>query len=398
MLLYQKFIALLVLLAVSSPTVVSISPIDLDGDVSLIEFGLLKYSNEIDAGELVIKEDLGDLDTVVARFFPDESELTFVRKKAALNSWYGETEEGIGMANFNRINGRLTGSATFNETVYQIFTSPSSGEAGRAAPTIKASRLTIGDFPQDDEPKCLSECFDDSAEDTAAAADNSTELDTIDTMIVYTYRAMCGEAGLEYPCDITPENKAPIEDRAALAVEEANTAYELSGITGRQVLMHVAMVDETYDDSMSTFDQILNDLSGTTDGLIDEVHEWRKTYGADLVSLFVENGSSCGLAWLYDKTPEAGFSVVCRDCSTGYYSYVHEQGHNTGSHHDEASCQGATAKFSFGFQDPQDRFRTIMSYDCMGKSCIRIQRFSSPILTYQGESLGSEAADNGKWC
>jgi len=399
--LYQNIIAILALLAVPSQagmsaSVATISPI---GEIGLNEFGITKDFNLIDVAELLIKEDLGELDTIRALFFSDdEVELSFLKKKASPTSWYGETDEGIGMANFNVIDGRLTGSAIFNETVYQIFTEPSSGETGRADMATKASRLTIADFPLDNEALCLGECLDDSAEDTVAAPDNSTELDTIETMIVYTLNAMCAEAGLEYPCDVTPENKKPIEDRAALAVEEANSAYELSGIPGKQALMHVAMVDESYDDSKLTFSQMLNDLSGTTDGVIDEVHQLRETYGADLVSMFVNNGESCGLAWLFDETPEAGFSVVCRDCSTGYYSYAHEQGHNTGTHHDEASCQGAQAQFSFGFQDPQDRFRTILAYDCQGKSCIRIQRFSSPTLTFKGESIGNEVADNGKWC
>ena len=31
---------------------------------------------------------------------------------------------------------------------------------------------------------------------------------------------------------------------------------------------------------------------------MDDVHALRNTYGADLVSLFIENGAYCGLGWL----------------------------------------------------------------------------------------------------
>lgn len=390
----------LLILSVFNPTSVhgsnvTISPLG-DGMIGVQEFGIHEEKSELDVLEFLAKADaLGDLDTILASFFSDEKEILYERRRASDTSWYGEVAGTPGMANFNIIGGRLTGSATFNDTVYHIFTAPSTaGRAGEMSTT--ATRIASDAFPLDQEAKCLGGvCLDESNETAADSQADEGELDTIDTMIVYTRAAMCAEANQPYPCDVTPENKAPIEDRAALAVEEANSAYELSGVTGRQRLMYVAMVNENYEEK-ETFDEMLDDLSTTDDGVIDEVHEWRKTYGADLVSMFVDNPVSCGLAWLYNESPEGGFSVVCRDCSTGYYSYAHEQAHNTGAHHDETNSQGTTGVFSYGFQNEESRLRSIMAYDCATRSCLRVQRFSSPTVTYNGVTLGDETSDNGK--
>jgi hypothetical protein len=398
--LHASAVVTLLILSAFNPTFgsnVSIAP--LDGMIGVHEFGIHKEESKLDVLEFLARADaLGDLDTILASFFSDEGEILYDRKRASDTSWYGEVAGTPGMANFNIINGRVTGSATFNGTVYHIYTTPST--AGRAGEmSTVATRIASADFPIDLEGKCLGgECLDESEFETASDSQADVgELDTIDTMIVYTYAAMCAEANQPYPCDVTPENKAPIEDRAALAVEEANSAYELSGVMGRQRLMHVAMVSETYEEKQ-TFDQMLDELSTPDDGLIDDVHEWRKTYGADLVSMFVDNPVSCGLAWLFNGSPDGGFSVVCRDCATGYYSYVHEQAHNTGAHHDEENCPGTTKKFSHGFQNAENRIRSIMAYDCdIVGGCLRVQRFSSPNVTYGGATLGDAASsDNGK--
>lgn len=44
----------------------------------------------------------------------------------------------------------------------------------------------------------------------------------IDVLVPYTTRAMCREAGLDYPCKDTAQNRKPIEALVELAVEETN--------------------------------------------------------------------------------------------------------------------------------------------------------------------------------
>ena len=53
---------------------------------------------------------------------------------------------------------------------------------------------------------------------------------------------------------------------------------------------------------------------------------------------------------------------------------------------------------AYGYQDPDKSFRTIMAYNCEGKSCERIQRYSTSdkSITYEGKQLGTSYQDNAK--
>jgi hypothetical protein len=101
------------------------------------------------------------------------------------------------------------------------------------------------------------------------------------------------------------------------------------------------------------------------------------------------------------------FSVSSYICTTGYYSFGHEIGHNLNLLHDsgtENSCSGTS--YNYGYRDPTAAFRTILSYDCsigqcdnMPKSgCSRIQRFSNSntAYTYNGKAIGDAKRDNAR--
>ncbi len=225
--------------------------------------------------------------------------------------------------------------------------------------------------------------FDDMLTGTPQADDSSS----IDVMVVYT--------------DDTSAASAGIASEIQLAVDETNQSYANSGIIQRLNLVHSAEVDYTETGDMSA------DLSCITyeDGCLDQVHDWRDTYGADMVSFWVENGNYCGLAWLMSGVSPSfeayAYSVVDRGCATGYYSFGHEMGHNMGAHHDRdnASSQGAYS-YSYGYQGPSENWRTIMAYNCPS-GCTRIQYWSNPDILYSGVPMGvpegePEEADNRK--
>ena len=115
------------------------------------------------------------------------------------------------------------------------------------------------------------------------------------------------------------------------AVDRANLAYANSGVVPRLRLVHSAQV--SYSEAGLTFNDHLDRLTSTSDSHMDEVHAWRNTYGADVVSLFIENGAYCGLGWLSSSATSA-FTVVNRGCAGGNLSFAHEVGHNFGAHHD----------------------------------------------------------------
>jgi len=205
---------------------------------------------------------------------------------------------------------------------------------------------------------------------------------TIDVMIVYTPAARIANGGT-----------AGMNTLIDLAVAETNTGYANSNVVQRINLVHrqeVTYTESTPPNSSSTivFDDALDDLEGTSDGQIDIVHSLRNDYAADIVSLFVHDPTTdwCGKSNIMDTESHTfenqAFDVVDWDCATGYYSYAHEMGHNMGSRHDRPhdSSDGVFA-YSHGYQDPEEDFRTIMSYNCPG-GCDRVNYWSNVNIDY----------------
>lgn len=202
-------------------------------------------------------------------------------------------------------------------------------------------------------------------------------------LVVYTAQARAAAGG-------TAGMQATIE----LAVLEANQAYAKSGVPQHLRLVHTAELayGETGD-----FNAELSRLCSKVDGHMDEVHALREQYGADLVSLIVASSSYCGMAY---RMPVAdswfadyAFSVVARDCATGYYSFAHELGHNMGCAHDHANA--SASMFPWGYGHRGSGWRTIMSY----APGVRVDHFSNPTVSYGGEPTGvagsgATAADN----
>jgi len=214
----------------------------------------------------------------------------------------------------------------------------------------------------------------------------------IDVLVAYTPAARANRGG-------TAAMKAHIN----LAVAETNQAYQNSQINTRLNLVMAAEVN--YSES----GDIITDLSrlrGKSDGYMDEVHGWRESVKADMVSLISVDNQYCGIAYmmtnLSNYSESFAFSVVHVTCATSYYSFGHELGHNMGSAHDRANAGAALFDFSFGYQAPNGAFRTIMAYNC-SHGCPRVQHFSNPSVSYGGQPTGIDfdidafnSADNAR--
>jgi hypothetical protein len=214
----------------------------------------------------------------------------------------------------------------------------------------------------------------------------------IDVLVVYTATA-CSTVG----------GTAVMENLIDLAVTESNTGYSNSGVSQRLRLVHTAEVD--YNESGFNWSTTLSRLKQESDGYMDDVHTLRDLYGADGVVLIVDNTSSCGITYMMKPASSTfapwAFSVVSRKCATGYYTFAHELGHNMGSAHDRdnAGVLGAY-DYSYGYQAPDEAFRTVMSYNCPG-GCSRVNYWSNPDKQYGGQPTGVVytdplAADNRK--
>src|SRR5688572_7987826 len=218
----------------------------------------------------------------------------------------------------------------------------------------------------------------------------------IDMMVVYTQQSENSWGGL-----------ANTIANITQAVTNMNASMINSGISNVTFrLVHTAKV--TYTES-GNFSTDLSRLAGTSDGYMDNVHSLRDQYGADLVSLVIGSPtSSCGIGYLNTNSTSyssgSAFNVSLYSCVVGNFTMAHECGHNMGLRHDWY-VDGSTTPCSHhhgyvnqvaiaqGTSSPSSaRWRTIMAYNdqCAngGFNCTRINRWSNPGLTYNGDATG----------
>jgi hypothetical protein len=202
-----------------------------------------------------------------------------------------------------------------------------------------------------------------------------------DVMIVYTDVARQAAGGAN-----------AMNAECQLALEVANGAYVNSEIDARLRLVYRGEV--SYDENGALEDHLFR-VAGTTDGYMDEVHTIRDSYGADVVSLFVDDADGwCGLAYCLPNTAARAFNVVRWDCAVGDFSFAHEVGHNQGCAHDvDNAGTGCNAyPYSYGWRfwgDDLLRHRTIMAY----APGTRIQYFSNPDVEFEGAPTGVPIGD-----
>ena len=224
---------------------------------------------------------------------------------------------------------------------------------------------------------------------TPCTNDNSG---TIDVMVVYTSAARIGAGSTE-----------AMEALIYLAVEETNLSYFNSQVTQRLRLVHRAELSYTESGNAQT-DR--NRLQNPSDGHMDNVHALRDMYGADVVSLIVQNAGAnlCGIAYIMSPVTTAfenyAFSVVASNCATGYYSFGHELGHIMSARHDwyVDSTNNSPYTYNHGYAYPPGQWRTVMAYNsacaAQNTSCTRIPYWSNPNVTYGGVPMGTNTANN----
>ncbi|HEX4885316.1 MAG TPA: BACON domain-containing carbohydrate-binding protein, partial [Casimicrobiaceae bacterium] len=193
---------------------------------------------------------------------------------------------------------------------------------------------------------------------------------TIDLLVVYSTQTATA-AG------------TAIGSQIQAAVDRANLAYANSGIAMRVRLVHHAAAGYSETGNFSTD---LQRLAGTSDGYMDTVHALRNTYGADLVSMFIESGAACGIGYI-GPSSTAAFTVVSRGCASSNLSLAHEIGHNFGARHDPY-MDASTSPYAYGHGHVNTtyKWRTVMAYNnacsAAGTSCTRIAYFSNPNVAY----------------
>lgn len=206
----------------------------------------------------------------------------------------------------------------------------------------------------------------------------------IDVMVMYTPEARDAAGGV-----------AAIEATAQAAVDIGNTAFEDSNVITRFNLVHAA-VTSRHDtgDSFADLSWLSTDAG---------VASLRNTYGADLVSLMVEDaGGVCGRGYVM-RSPSSSFAdwafqVTARACAVGNLSWAHEHGHNMGMEHDPANGTApASASYPWSFGHfVNNSYRTVMSYSNQcPDGCTRVPHFSNPSVLHAGVAIGiADQRDN----
>ena len=218
---------------------------------------------------------------------------------------------------------------------------------------------------------------DSHSQDDDVPPDDGTE---IDVMVVYTPLAKRREGG-----------RAAIEALIDLYVVETNQAYMNSGVIHRirLVLREEVEYTETGDSGMDLYR-----LEEYMDGYMDQIHDRRDAYAADLVHILVGKSDVAG------RASSAGAFGLTLSWSSGQ-TFAHELGHNMGLHHDRyvvgprtGSHYGYVNQRALEPSAPESaRWRTIMAYNTQcwrvrRIGCPRVPYFSNPDKTYNGDPMG----------
>jgi hypothetical protein len=240
--------------------------------------------------------------------------------------------------------------------------------------------------PDDDDRFSVNEGrINDPAGDDGGFGDRTAgctqSVPVIDVMVVYTNVARTAAGGTN-----------AIRAESRLAIESTNTGYARSGIAARQRLVWNGEV--TYDESGGFRDHL--ERMTDVDGFFDWIITTRDTVNADLCAMFVDDGSSGGLAWCVVDDNSNPYSVTRWDLAATAFVHAHETGHNLGCAHDpeNADCSPASP-YGYGHRfNGTDgvQYRTIMSY----APGTRINNFSNPNVNFQGAPTGLSTRHNSR--
>ena len=190
----------------------------------------------------------------------------------------------------------------------------------------------------------------------------------IDVMVAYT------KAAADNYADVVREVIEP-------AIAAGNESFRLSGIG--YIKLRLAHAYQT--DYVESGDQFVHlwRFADKADGYMDEVHDLRDRYHADVAVLIVDDADGCGLATRVGADEDEAFAVVHHACAKSNFSLVHEIGHLIGASHERAYVHG-------------NEWRDIMSYKGNCGGCPRLPVWSNPEVLIGGAPAGSVGHDNAR--
>lgn len=232
--------------------------------------------------------------------------------------------------------------------------------------------------------------------DNSHLVTDSNLIAEIDIMVVYTPAA---EA-------YAVSNYGGINNLIATFLDTSQIVLDNSQVEVSLNLIYSQLVNytETGDSSLD-----LPRLQNSSDGILDEVHQWRDNHRADLVTLLTTNQDVGGLAYLLNNpegSPDFGFSLLTLPAIiNSSYTPIHEIGHNMGCHHHKLqnSQPGpGLFKYSAGWRwtdANNNRYCSVLTYTSGqyfddGQRHYRVPHFSNPDIDFEEESTGDDFDGN----
>src|SRR5262245_57848923 len=191
----------------------------------------------------------------------------------------------------------------------------------------------------------------------------------IDVMVAYTKAAASNYA------DVVREVIEP-------AIAAGNESFRLSGIGYIELRLAHAYQTDYVESGADQFVHLWR-FADQADGYMDEVHELRDRYHADVAVLIVDAADGRGLATRVGADEDEAFAVVHHACAKTNFSLVHEIGHLIGASHERGYVHG-------------NEWRDIMSYKANCGGCPRLPVWSNPELLIGGAPAGSVGHDNAR--
>ncbi len=225
------------------------------------------------------------------------------------------------------------------------------------------------------------------------------------------------------------EFEGSINNTIAQSMAKAQLAMDNSDTNINMTLVHSGLVNHYEEGDYSSVD--LRRLTASPDnnpwgetwndyqiaGIMDEVHDWRDTYGADLVALFGLASDVGGVAWLLRRRigrEDRGFSFTRVQQASWTYTHVHEMGHNMGCHHHKEQnvqpgptnwADWSANNWSAGWRwegSDENMYCSVMTYEAGiyfddGINATRVPYFSNPDVEHLDTPTGHAAdGDNAR--
>jgi peptidyl-Asp metalloendopeptidase len=313
-------------------------------------------------------------------------------RASSMFSWHGILEGGpSGSADLVATANGLVGTVRVDTTAFYI---EPLGDGLMAVSDIDVRRVPVVDdqvgptiLPDTSVVASVKSSGERSATRTLRANPSATSVNNgapyIKVLVVYTAAAAAASS------DIVGAVQA--------AVDEANTVYSNSGI--QQTLLVAGISQIAYNEAGKHPSIIVDELRGTTDSYLNDVHPLRTAHKADVVVLIYNNDVSlCGFSSGIGSTQATAFSVVRVDClSSTNLAFPHEIGHLEGARHDILADPVNTPRAdAHGYIPPTKTWHTVMADASSCSFCPVVPYFSTPNRTYPptGQVLGNISQSN----